>query len=152
MNAPAITLSAGQDTREDAAKIAHALWAEAVERGWEDEYREIIARANVGATVPVVGHILATLQVIGNADSVGTVGAQVKPLMVEHGAATVSFAHVAELEGESGSFDCICPDNAAFKARDLAVERFPELKYVVQVGHDKVDEAQTKCSSPDCRN
>jgi hypothetical protein len=151
-----IVLSDGLDTREDALKIAKALWAEAVERDWEGEYRDIISNTEGGHLIPVVGYAQAELAVSEPLEAIGLAGDKLKAIAYGAGTvATVTFPHRMDTFSDDGS--CACPSGdeprasiLAHAMRVLGQDNWLPLRYAPVKDGDLKFKAE--CSSKDCVN
>lgn len=153
---PEVILSDGLDTREDAVKIAQALWAEAVYRGWEMQYRDIIDNVEGGHLIPTVGYAQAQLAVAEPLEALGIAGERLKPIAYGGGTITnVTFPHRMDTTTDDGT--CACPEGdepragiLAHAKRVLGTDNWLPLRYAPVNEYDhKVTAA---CSSADCIN
>ena len=153
---PRIELSTALNTREDAVKIAHALWDEAVERSWERQYREILEIADLTNDIPTVGKASATFTVqvpVGEFGPVlGEALTQLEPAVYF----TVLFEHAVEFDADPTG-DCICEEDTRAIARKVllhAKETVPALNNYRVSGHHVNGEfaAESGCSSLNCRH
>ena len=150
---PEVELSAGLDTREDAMKIAKALWAEAVYRGWEMQYRDILGFEG-GHLIPTVGYAQAQLSVAVALETIGITGEAIKP--IAHGGGTVStvtFPHRMDTSTDDGT--CACPEGdepragiLAHAKRVLGTDNWLPLRYAPVDEH--TEKVIAACSSKDC--
>ena len=154
-----VELSEGLDTREDAVKIAHALWAEAVNRGWEGEYRDIVESVSHSDLIPVVGTASANLTVLKNLDDLGVAGNVLRPIVHGSGStASVSFTHLMPTVGEGPG--CACPEevegfdpraNIIAHAKEVLGEgNWQALRYAPLA--EGAEKFTAECSSMECRN
>lgn len=160
---PEVELSPGLNTKEDAAKIAQALWAEAVKRGWESEYRDIIENTTRGAAIPAVGNVSVVIATSKGLNSLGETGVVLAPVVDSTRQVNIFWDHSMPVVGEDGA--CVCPDPESPDEGVADVKR-----KVLEHARAKV-EAQTswqplrfgpvaagaepftaECSSVECRN
>lgn len=148
---PEIQLSEGLDTREDAEKIARGLWAEAVRRGWESEYRDIIINTEGGEHIPTVGNVSTRLAVTRNMDNMGETGVALRNVTTDP--VMVTFTHSIETSGGGG--ECCCPDDVE-DPRSQVLFHAREVSPGLPVRLAPLAGADTKferaCSSRDCAN
>lgn len=152
---PQVELSAGLNTREDAVKIAHALWEEAVERSWERQYREILDLADLENDIPTVGKATATGTVLVPIGELGSVIGEALGQITTDAYVTILFEHTIEFDADPTG-ECICEENVraiATKVLRHAKDTVTAINTYRVDGHKSNGEwvATSSCSDRNCR-
>ena len=157
MTTPEVELSAALDTREDAVKIAHALWDEAQSRDWQRQYREILDNANIEFDIPTVGKATADFIINIPLTELGSAGEMLTPAVTGQNYVGIILTHGIEFDADPTG-ECICPENPraiAAKVLEHLRETVPMLKEYGAIGRRNGDGefiASSECSSNNCPN
>lgn len=157
MTTPEVQLSDALDTREDAVKIAHALWDEAQSRDWQRQYRQILDNAGIEGDIPTVGTASANFLVNIPLTELGAAGEMLKPVVTDANYVTITLHHSIEFDADPTG-ECICeghPRDIARKVLEHMRETVPMLnEYGVNGQRNGNGEfiATSECSSPNCPN